>query len=100
MIEFYRVRWPAQVLGHVVIVAEDTEAGILLGWVPNTRLWHRATELENDYLFGDEGGLYERISAAEAEALLPTVLLTRASLRRGGLRFAAHACSVPGPAAG
>ena len=73
MIEFYRVRGPEQSPGTVVVVAEDTEADILLRWVPNTGLWHRATELENDYLFGDEGGTYEPIDATEAADLLRQV---------------------------
>ena len=73
MIEFYRVRGPEQSPGTVVVVAEDTEADILLRWVPNTGLWHRATELENDYLFGDEGGTYEPVDAAEAAGLLRQV---------------------------
>lgn len=73
MIEFYRVRTPGQSPETVVVVAEDTEAGILLRWVPNTGLWHRATELENDYLFGDEGGTYESINAEEAAGLLRQV---------------------------
>lgn len=73
MIQFYRVRGPEQSPGTVVVVAEDTEADILLRWVPNTGLWHRATELENDYLFGDEGGTYEPVDAAEAAGLLRQV---------------------------
>ena len=73
MIEFYRVRGPEQSPGTVVVVAEDTEADILLRWVPNTGLWHRATELENDHLFGDEGGTYEPVDAAEAAGLLRQV---------------------------
>ena len=73
MIQFYRVRGPEQSPGTVVVVAEDTEADILLRWVPNTGLWHRATELENDYLFGDEGGTYEPIDATEAADLLRQV---------------------------
>ena len=73
MIQFYRVRGPEQSPGTVVVVAEDTEADILLRWVPNTGLWHRATELENDHLFGDEGGTYEPVDAAEAAGLLRQV---------------------------
>ncbi|MGP5700889.1 hypothetical protein ACTXPA_18480 [Glutamicibacter arilaitensis] len=73
MIDFYRVNNPARPPETVVVVAEDTEAGILLRWVPNTDLWHRASELENDYLFGDEGGTYEPISAEEAARLVRLV---------------------------
>lgn len=73
MIKFSRLRHDEQDLEAIVIVAEDVDAGILLRWVPNTGLWHRATELENDYLFGDNGGIYEPISIDEAHVLLPAV---------------------------
>lgn len=72
MIKFFRVRAPEQTSGTVV-VAEDTQAGILLRWVPNTGLWHRARELENDYLFGDEGGTYAPINPDEAARLIGDV---------------------------
>ena len=73
MIKFFVVRSAEQDPGTVVVVAEDTEADFLLRWVPNTGLWHRAPELENDYLFGDEGGTYEPISADEAAKLIKEV---------------------------
>lgn len=73
-IDFYRVRSSEQSPGTVVVVAEDTDADILLRWVPNTGLWHRAIEIENDYLFGDEGGIYEPISAREAAELIGQVV--------------------------
>lgn len=70
MIAFYRVNNPVQPPETVVVVAEDTEGKILLRWVPNTGLWHRASELENDYLFGDESGTYEPINAEKAARLI------------------------------
>lgn len=73
MIKYFRVLTPGQDPGTVVVVAEDSEAEALLRWVPNTGLWHRARELENDYLFGDEGGTYEPISADEAAKLIGEV---------------------------
>lgn len=73
MITFYRASFPGQSPEAAVVLADDTEAGILLQWVPNTQLWHRATELENDFLFGDEDGTYTEITAEEAAALLPKV---------------------------
>lgn len=73
MIKFFRVFSPEQDPGTVVIVAEDSEAEALLRWVPNTGLWHRVRELENDYLFGDEGGTYMPISADEAAKLIGEV---------------------------
>lgn len=71
--KFYRLRNTDQAQDTVVVVAEDTKAGILLRWVPNTGLWHRATELENDFLFGDDGGTYDPITADEAGKLLRDV---------------------------
>lgn len=73
MIKFFRATSPRQTPGTVVVVAEDTEADFLLRWVPNTGLWHRANELSNDYLFGDDGGTYEPISADEAARLIGDV---------------------------
>ena len=73
MIKFFKVTSPGQPPGTVVVVAEDTEASILLRWVPNTGLWHRANELSNDYLFGDEGGAYEPIMADEAARMIGEV---------------------------
>lgn len=73
MIKFFRVHAQEQAPGTVVVVAEDTEADFLLRWVPNTGLWHRAPELENDFLFSDEGGTYEPISADEAAELISQV---------------------------
>lgn len=71
--DFYRVGFPGQPPEVAVVVAEDSEASILLRWVPNTGLWHRATELENDYLHGDEGGTYTPLTAQEAGRLLGQV---------------------------
>lgn len=73
MVTFYRAEFPGQSPDTAVVVADDPEAGILLRWVPNTELWHRATELENDFLFGDDEGTYTEITAEEAAALLPRV---------------------------
>lgn len=73
MINFYRLRAPDQPSGAVVIVADDPKAGILLRWVPNAGLWLRAHALENDFLFGDDGGTYEPLPASEAGALLRRV---------------------------
>ena len=73
MVKFYRVRHADQVPGTVVIVAEDEGAQMLLRWVPNTGLWHRASDLEPDFLFGDDGGVYDPISAEQAAGLLDKV---------------------------
>ena len=73
VIKFFRVLAPGQVPGTVVIVAEDTEASFLLLYVPNTGLSHRRNELSNDFLFGDDGGTYEPISADEAAELIGDV---------------------------
>lgn len=73
MEQFYRLRAPGQPLDTVVVVAEDKEAGILLRWVPNLDLWLRAHSLENDFLFGDDGGTYEPISPREAGKLMARV---------------------------
>lgn len=73
MITFYRARFPGQAPDSAAVLAEDEQAGLLLRWVPNTGLWHRAVELENDYLFGDGDGAYTEISAEEAAGLLSAV---------------------------
>lgn len=73
MIKFSRATSPRQTSGTVVVVAEDTEVDFLLRWVPNTGRWHRANELSNDYLFGDDGGTYYPISADEAARLIGEV---------------------------
>lgn len=73
MITFYRAHFPGQPPETAVIVADDSEAEVLWEWVPNTGLWHRATELENDFLFGDEGGTYTPVTAEEAAGLLARV---------------------------
>lgn len=73
MVKFYRVKHADQPRGTVVIVAEDEEAQMLLRWVPNTGLWHRASDLEPDFLFGDDGGVYQRITAEKAARLLVRV---------------------------
>lgn len=73
MITFYRARFPGQPPETAVIVADDSEAEVLWEWVPNTGLWHRAAQLENDFLFGDEGGTYTPITAEEAAGLLVRV---------------------------
>lgn len=71
MLNFYRLQKEGQTPDTVVIVAEDTNAEYLLCWVPNTGRWHHASELLGDFFFGDEGGIYEPISIAEAELLIP-----------------------------
>lgn len=73
MFKFFMVTTPGQAPGTVIVVAEDTQADFLLLWVPNTGLWHRANELSNDYLFGDDGGTYEPVSADEAAELIGQV---------------------------
>lgn len=73
MITFYRAHFPGQSSETAVIVADDSEAEVLWEWVPNTGLWHRATQLENDFLFGDEGGTYTAVTAEEAAGLLARV---------------------------
>lgn len=73
MIRFFRLQHEGQPKGSAVFVAEDEEAGMLLRWVPNTGLWHRAAYLEPDYLFGDEGGTYVSITSEEAARLLDRV---------------------------
>lgn len=73
MITFYRAHFPGQSPEAAVVVADDSEAEVLWEWVPNTGLWHRATELENDFLFGDEGGTYTPITAEKAAGLLERV---------------------------
>ena len=70
---FVRLEHPGQKPGTVVVVAEDEQASMLLRWVPDTGLWHRAGDLEADYLFGDEGGVYTPISAEQAARLLRQV---------------------------
>lgn len=85
MIEFYQLRRDSQLDSTAVVVAEDTVAGILLRWVPDTGLWHRCIELENDYLFGDTGGVYNLITSEDAVKLMNQVLpfdQTRAVARR------------------
>lgn len=72
--KFFRLFSEDQTPGSVVVVAEDTAGDMLLIFVPNTGKWHRAAELENDYLFGDEGGRYEPITADQAGSLLHRVL--------------------------
>lgn len=74
MIEFYQLAHKDQAQGVVVLFAEDTIAGILLRWVPNVQLWHRATEMENDYLFGDENGIYSRVTPDEVKILIKSVM--------------------------
>lgn len=73
MIKFFSAISPQQVPGTVVVVAEDTHADFLLRWIPNTGLWHRVREMENDYLFGDDDGTYQPISADEAAELIGQV---------------------------
>ena len=73
MVTFYRAHFPGQSPEVAVVVADDPEAGVLWEWVPNTGLWHRATQLENDFLFGDEGGTYTQVSKEEAAGLLARV---------------------------
>ena len=73
MMKFFRLTHPDQAPGTTVIVAEDTQASILLRWVPDTGLWHRAGDLEADYLFGDDGGTYRPLTAQEAAGMLKQV---------------------------
>ena len=71
--KFFRLVHPDQEPGTVVVVAEDTEASMLLRWVPDTGLWHRVGQLEADFLFGDDAGTYEPLTVEEAVELLPQV---------------------------
>lgn len=97
MIKFFRLRHAGQPKGSVVLVAEDEQAGMLLRWVPDTGLWHRAADLEPDYLFGDEGGTYEPITPAQAASLLDKV--QRFDQRRlTGRRVLARFKSLPAAA--
>lgn len=73
MIRFYELTYPEQTPGTAVVAAEDTDASILLRWVPNTGLWHRDGQLENDFLFGDDGGTFTEITPEDAAGLLGKV---------------------------
>ncbi|WP_026820992.1 hypothetical protein [Arthrobacter castelli] len=70
MTQFYRLRAPGQPPGTTIVVAADEQAELLLRWVPNTGLWMHTASLENDYLFGDEDGIYEPITADQAAHLI------------------------------
>lgn len=68
-VAFFRLTHPNQPAGTVVVVAEDKKRDMLLRWVPNTGLWHRADELEADFIFGDDGGVYAPLAPADAAQL-------------------------------